>query len=265
VGKKIVSLVLIVLLFASCSEYQKAIKSEDVAVKFEMASKLYDAEKYSDAIRLIEQIAPAYRGKPQAEKLFYMFSMSYYKTKQFYLAAYQFESFVSGYPKSEKIEEAAYLGAVCYSKQSPIYSLDQTDTFKAIEKLQSFIDYYPNSTYLPEANKTLRILNEKLEKKVFENAKQYNTVMDYKSAMVALDNFISDYPGTPFKEDALFYKYDSAYQLAINSVSDKMVERLNAAKLAYTTLIKFKPDTKYKKIADDMLARIESDIKIYTK
>ena len=265
VGKKIVSLVLLLVLFASCSEYQKALKTEDVAVKFEMATKLYEAEKYNDAIRLIEQIAPAYRGKPQAEKLFYMFSMSYYKTNQFYLAAYQFESFVSGYPKSEKIEGAAYLGAKCFSKLSPVYSLDQTDTFKAIEKLQGFIDTYPNSTYIPEANKTLRSLNDKLEKKVFENAKQYNTIMDYKSAMVALDNFVSDYPGTPYKEDALFYKYDSAYQLAINSVPDKMVERLNIAKTAYGNLIKFKPETKHKKVADEMLARIETDLKNFTK
>jgi outer membrane protein assembly factor BamD len=265
VGKKIVSLVLLVVLFTSCGEYQKALKSEDVAVKFEMATKLYDAGKYNDAIRLIEQIAPAYRGKPQAEKLFYMFSMSYYKTNQYYLAAYQFESFVSGYPKSEKVEESAYLGAKCFSKLSPVYSLDQTDTFKAIEKLQGFIDTYPNSTYIPEANKTLRELNDKLEKKVYENAKQYNTIMDYKSAMVALDNFVADYPGTPYKEDALFYKYDSAYQLAINSVSDKMVERLNIAKTAYGNLIKFKPETKYKKVADEMLARIETDLKNFTK
>jgi len=265
VSKKIVSLLLLLVVFASCSEYQKALKSEDVAVKFEMATKLYDAGKYNDAIRLIEQIAPAYRGKPQAEKLFYMFSMSYYNTKQYYLAAYQFESFTSGYPKSEKLEEAAYLGAKSFSKLSPIYSLDQVDTFKAIEKLQEFIDRYPNSTYLPEANKTLRELNYKIEKKVFENAKQYNTIMDYKAAMVALDNFVSDFPGTPYKEDALFYKYDSAYQIAINSVLDKMEERLNIAKTAYTGLIKFKPDSKHKKVADEMFARIETDLKNFTK
>jgi outer membrane protein assembly factor BamD len=254
-----------VLFFASCSEFQKALKSEDIGVKFEMATKLYDTEKYDDAIRLIEQIAPSYRGKPQAEKLFYMFSQSYYKTEQYYLAAYQFESFTSSYPKSEKIEEAAFLGAKCFSKLSPIYSLDQVDTFKAIEKLQGFIDTYPNSTYLPEANKTLRELNEKIERKVYENAKQYNTIMDYKSAMVALDNFVSDYPGTPFKEDALFYKFDSAYQLGINSIPNKMEERLNFAKVAYNNLIKFKPDTKHKKIADDMLARIDNDLKNFTK
>lgn len=263
--KKIVSLFLLVVLFASCSEYQKALKTEDVAVKFEMATRLYDTGKYNDAIRLIEQIAPAYRGKPQAEKLFYMFSQSYYKTEQYYLAAYQFESFVSGYPKSEKIEEAAYLGAKCFSMLSPVYSLDQVDTYKAIDKLQNFIDSYPNSTYLPEANKTLKELNEKIEKKIFENAKGYNTILDYKSAMVALDNFIADYPGTIFKEDALYYKLDSAYQLAINSVPSKMEERLNVAKTAYNGLIKFKPDTKYKKVTDEMLIRIDTDLQKYTK
>ncbi|MBA4277308.1 MAG: outer membrane protein assembly factor BamD [Flavobacterium sp.] len=265
VGKKLVSLLLLLVLFASCSEYQKALKTEDVAVKFEMATRLYDAGKYNDAIRLIEQIAPAYRGKPQAEKLFYMFSQSYYKTKQYYLAAYQFESFVSGYPKSEKIEESAYLGAKCFSMLSPIYSLDQVDTYKAIDKLQAFIDSYPNSTYLPEANKTLKVLNEKIEKKVYENAKQYNTIMEYKAAMVALDNFVADYPGTPLKEDALFYKYDSAYQLGINSIPAKMEERLNVAVTAYNSLMKFKPDTKYKKIADEMMVRIETDLKKITK
>lgn len=264
-SKKIISFLLIVALFSSCNEYQKALKSEDVAVKFEIATKLYDEGKYSNAISIIEQIAPSYRGKPQAEKLFYMFSKSYYNTKQYFQAAYQFESFISGYPKSEKIEEAAFLGAKCYYEQSPVYSLDQTDTFKAIEKLQEFIDTYPNSTYLPEANKTLRELNDKIEKKVFENAKQYNTISEHKAAMVALDNFVSDYPGTPYKEDALFYKYDSAYQLAINSVFDKMEERLNIAKTAYSGLIKFKPDTKYKKVADEMLARIETELKIFTK
>ena len=261
VSKKIISFLLLVTLLFSCGEYQKALKSEDVSVKFEMATKLYDEGRYADAIRLIEQIAPAYRGKPQAEKLFYMFSMSYYNTKQYYLAAYQFESFVSGYPRSEKREEAAFLGAKCYSTLSPEYSLDQTDTFKAIDKLQTFIDSYPNSNYLPEANKILRSLNEKIEKKVFENAKQYNTIMDYKAAIVSLDIFISDYPGTPFKEDALFYKFDSAYQLGINSVPSKMEERLNEATTAYNALMKFKPDTKYKKIADEMFLQIETNLK----
>ena len=263
--KKIISLLLLVAVFSSCNEYQKALKSEDVAVKFDMATKLYDAGKYSKAIRIFEQIAPAYRGKPQAEKLFYMFAQSYYKTKQYTLSGYQFESFVSGYPKSEKLQEAAYLGAKSYSMLSPVYSLDQTDTNKALDKLQTFIDNYPNSQYLAEANSTVKVLSEKIEKKVYENAKGYNTISDYKSAIVALDNFIADYPGTPFKEDALFYKLDSAYQLGINSIPSKMEERLIVAKTAQLNLMKYNAETKYKKVADEMLVRIEKDLQKFTK
>ena len=263
--KKIVSFLVIILLLASCNEYQKALKSEDPAVKLEMATKMYEAKKYNKAIRIFEQIASVYRGKPESENLYFMFSQSYFKTKQYYLAGYQFESFVSSFPKSDKVQEASFLGAKSYSMLSPVYSLDQTDTTKAIEKLQAFIDTYPNSVYLAEANTIVKNLNEKLERKVFENAKGYNTISDFKSALVALDNFIADYPGTPFKEEALFYKYDSAYQLGINSVPAKMEERLNVAKVAYANLIKFKADTKYKKQADEMLARVEKDLQKFIK
>ena len=263
--KKILCFILLVSFFCSCSEYQKALKSEDVGVKYEMASKLYDLGKFEKAIRIFEEIAPAYRGKPQAEKMFYMFAQSYYRTKQYYLAGYQFESFASSYPKSEKVEEASFLGAKSYSKLSPVYSLDQADTFKAINKLQEFIDVYPNSEFVTEANADLKILTDKIEKKVYENAKQYNTISDYKSAIVALDNFISDYPGTKYKEEALFFRLDSAYRLAINSVVSKMQDRLINAKVAYGNLIKNTENKEYREKADEMLAKIEKDLQQFSK
>ena len=261
---KFLYFILVSIFFCSCSSYQKALKSDDVAVKYAEAEKKYDAKKYNKAIRLFEQMAPAFRGKPQSEKMFYMYAQAYYKTEQYYLAGYQFESFVSSYPKSEKIEEASYLAAKSYSKLSPVYSLDQTDTNKAIGKLQDFIDTYPNSEYLPEANATLKVLTDKLEKKAFEIAKQYNTIQDYKSAIVALDNFIADYPGTIFREDALFYKFDSTYQLAINSVPSKMQERLNNAKIAYANLMKVNVSAARKEKADAMLAQIDKNLQQYS-
>jgi outer membrane protein assembly factor BamD len=263
--KKILFFFAFVALLTSCNQYQKALKSEDISKKFSEATRQYEIGKYSKAIRLFEQIAPAYKGKPSAEKMFYMYAQSLYKTKQYYLAAYQFESFASLYPKSEKVEEASYLGAKCFSKLSPRYSLDQVDTYKAIDKLQTFIDRYPNSDYMIEANVIAKELREKLEKKAFEVAKQYNTISDFKSAIVALDNFIINYPGTPYKEKALYYKFDSAYKLAINSISTKMEDRLLDAKTAYDKLIKFNSNTEYKGKADMMLAIIENELKQFSK
>ena len=262
---KIFSFFLCLILLASCSQYQKALKSDDVAVKTEAANKMYEAGKYLKAIRLYEQVAPAYKGKPQAERLFFMYSKSLYATKQYYLAGYQFENFAASYPKSEKREEAYFLGSECFYKLSPVYSLDQTDTEKALEKVQKFIDIYLNSEYLPKANAYVKELREKLEKKAFEIAKQYNSISDFKGALKAFENFIADFPGTPLKEEALYYRLDSAYKLAINSVENKKQDRLAYAKTTYVNLIKFKSDTRYKADADQMLAAIEQELQQFSK
>lgn len=262
--KKILSIILLTLVLASCSEYQDALKTEEIGVKYDVASRQYDKGNYAKAIRLFEQIAPTYRGRPQAEKMFYMYAQSYYKTKQYYSSAYQFESFVSSYPKSEKVEEASFLAALSYSKLAPRYSLDQVDTYKAIDQLQNFINQYPTSQYLSEANVIVKDLRERLEKKSFEIAKQYNTISDHKAALIVLDNFITDFPGTKYKEEALFIKLDSAYKLAINSVDAKKGERLSNAKLAYQNLIKFNESSEFKEKADAMLAQIETDLQQFS-
>jgi outer membrane protein assembly factor BamD len=263
--KKFLTLFAVIVFLSSCSDYQKALKSEDIAVKFVAGTKMYEAKKYGKAIRIFEQIAPAYKGKPTAERMFYMYAQSLYKTKQYYLAGYQFESFVASYPKSEKVEEASFLGAKCFSFLSPVYSIDQTETYKAIEKLQNYIDSYPEGQNIAEANSLAKSLREKLEKKAYENAKIYNSISDYKAAMVAFDNFLINYPGTIYKENALYYKLDSAYLLAINSIPSKMEERLQNAKTAYANFVKFKADSQYKAKADEMLAKIETDLKQYSK
>lgn len=262
-------ILLLAVAFTSCSEYQKALKSEDIKVKYDMAIKMYEKEKYSKVVRLVEPIAPSFRGKPSGEKLIYIFAQSLYKTKQYYAAGYQFETFVGGYPRSEKLEEAAFLGAKSYYYLSPRYSLDQVDTYKAIDKLQAFIDAYPNSEYMPEANQVAKELNEKLEKKAYEIALQYHKTADYfgdyNAAIKTLDNFLIDFPGTSLKEDALFYKFDSSYKLAINSIFGKMEERLVQAKANYAALVKFKADTKYKTQADEMYAKIETELQKFSK
>ena len=149
---KFLYILLATITLSSCSEYHKAIKSDDVEFKTKVFTQQIEKKKYSKAIRLFEQYASSYRGKPQAESAFFNYAKALYYTKQYITAAYQFESFASSYPKSATVEEAAFLGAESYSKVSPVYSLDQVDTDKALSKLQIFVNKYPNSQYLPKAN-----------------------------------------------------------------------------------------------------------------
>jgi outer membrane protein assembly factor BamD len=266
--KNIFYTLLVVLTFSSCSEYQKALKSEDTATKFKLGTELYDAGKYNKANRLFAQIVPGYRGKPQAEKLMFMYSNSFYMMKDYYLSGYQFERFESAYPQSEKAEEALFFSAKSFYNLSPVYSKDQKETNEAIEKLQLFINKYPESQYLPEANKLIQALDYKLEKKAYEIARLYNKIAnfdsaDYEAAIKAFDNFLLDYPGSTFREDAMFYRLDSAHKLAINSVERKREARLKAAIGYFNTFKKAYPESEHFSEAQKMNDELKTAIQKY--
>ena len=227
----------------SCSDYQKLLNGDDTAAKYKQAEVYYNNGEYRKANRLFEQILPKYRGKPQAQRIIFFFADSYFQTKSYYLAAYQYENFVKSYPKSERIQEAIFKAAKSYYFQSPKFSLDQKDTYTATEKLQVFLNLYPNSEYASEANQMIAELQEKLEKKNFEIAKQYYTIRDYKAAIKANDNFISSFPGTKFREEALYTKFIASYQIAINSIDAKKMDRLEELIQQYNTIIRYYPES----------------------
>jgi outer membrane protein assembly factor BamD len=254
---------MLALVFTSCSKYQHALKSEDISEKFSVGTELYDAGKYNKANRLFIQIVPQYRGKPQAEKLMYMYSKTFYYTGDYYTANYQMERFVSAYPKSVKAEEIAFLAAKSYYQLSPVFSKEQKETIDGVEKLQGFINSYPESEYLPEANKMVKELDYKLEKKAFSIAKQYNLISDYQASIKSFDNFLLDYPGSSFKEDALYYRFDAAYKLAVNSVEWKKEERATKAVDYFNLLKKSFAASKHMDMANPMLEELNAILKQY--
>jgi outer membrane protein assembly factor BamD len=263
--RKLLNLTIIFLICISfsCNEFQKVLKSEDIKSKYDLAETYYENQDFRRASRLFEQIKPKYRGKPQGERITFFYANCLLNTKNYVLAAFEFESFAKAYPLSEKVEDANYFSAYAYYKQSPVFSLDQNETNNAVEKLQEFINKYPNSERMSSANDLVQELRIKLEYKAFEIAKQYNTIRDYKSAIIVLDDFISDYPGTPYREDALFYLFDSSYELAINSVDSKMLERLNDAKKLYNELIEVYPESKYIGKSNKLNESIDSKISTF--
>jgi len=252
-----------VLMMSSCNEYQQALKSEDIAVKFKMGDSLFNAGKYAKANRLFEQIVPSYRGKPQAQKLMYMHAMSFFHTRDYYLSGYQFERFAKAYPQSEKVEEAAFLSAKSKYMLSPIYTKDQQETREALDKLQLFINDYQESPFIDEANKLVKELDFKLEKKAFETAKQYNNIYDYRASIKSFDNFLIEYPGSQLREEALYIRLHSAHALAINSVPWKKEERLNDAKGYYENFKKTFAESKYIAEADKMNEELDKELQAY--
>ena len=257
---KVYFYLLLGIIVCSCSDYQKLLNSDDTSAKYKEAEVYYKNGEYRKANRLFEQIIPKYRGKPQAQRIIFFFADSYFQIKSYYLAAYQYENFIKSYPKSQRVQEASFKAAMSYYFQSPKFSLDQDDTNTAIEKLQVFLNLYPNSEYADRANQMIAELQEKIEKKNFEIAKQYYTIRDYKAAIKANDNFISSFPGTKFREEALYTKFISSYQIAINSINTKKEDRLEDLIQQFNTIIRYYPESLFLDDLEKKMEKVNLDI-----
>tara|TARA_B100000941_G_scaffold285998_2_gene258864 strand:+ start:783 stop:1577 length:795 start_codon:yes stop_codon:yes gene_type:complete len=248
------------ILFYSCSDYQKLLNNGSTIEKNNAANKLYESGDYRKALNLYVQLVNEFKGKPQHQRLVFFLADCYFQTRDYYLASYQYENFIKSYPKSNRVIEATYMQAKSQYMLSPRFSLDQTETYRAIDLLQIFIDKYPNSEYTPEVNSFIQQLQEKLEKKNFEISKQYFTIRDFRAAINSIDNFIADNPGTIYREEALYYKFLSSYEIAINSIVQKKNQRLKSTEKIYFNILKYYPESIFKEDLDKKIKIVNNEL-----
>lgn len=254
-------LISISLLAVSCSKFQKIYKGSDNDLKYTKAMEYYEKKDYYRALQLFDQLLPVYRATGQSEIIYYRYAYAYYYQGDYILASYYFDRFTKTFPRSEKSEECMFMVAYCKYLDSPRYNLDQSNTTAAIQDLQLFIDAYPNSSRLAECNQLIDTLRYKLELKSFEVAKLYYKMDKYKAAIQAFKTLLRDYPGTRFKEDALFLTLKSHYYFAVNSITNKKKERYEEVLEAYKKLKNNYPETRYSKEAEAFFEKSNNEIK----
>ncbi|MBE7177901.1 MAG: outer membrane protein assembly factor BamD [Mucilaginibacter polytrichastri] len=250
------------LIFSACkSKFEKLKASNDNARKYKEAINYYKKKDYNRALLLFEDLVQRYKGRPEAEDLFFDYADANYQLKDYTSARYHFKTFADTYPSSTRAEEARYLAAYCFYLDSPKFSLDQDNTYKAIEALQLFINLYPKSERVEQASKLIANLRDKLERKSFENAKLYLTISDYKSAVIAFRNTLRDYPDTKYAEEIEFLSLESQYLYARNSIETRQMERYEEAVTMSTEFAEKYPQSKFLKQAASYKKDSENGIK----
>ena len=233
----ILSFLIITLISFSCSEYNKVLKGDDIELKYTKALEYYDSKDYYKSMTLFEEVYPHYRITKKGEKSYYLMSMSHYNVQEYYTAGVYFRNFSKSFPNSEHAEECAFLAAYTAVLNSPYYSLDQTNTYKALNELQLFLNRYPESTRIDTCNVLIDELRGKLERKKYEGAKQYYQIENYKSSVVALESVLETFPETKYKEDVFFLILKSNFYLANRSIDAKKEERYRNTIKSYHTFV----------------------------
>lgn len=242
-------IIIMSVISVSCSKYQKLLKSNDYVLKYNKAVEYYEKKDFYRAVSLFEDLENIFKGSERGEKVYYYLAYCYYNQGDHILAGYYFQNFAYKFPLSSHKEECAFMSAYCAYLNSPDPSLDQTYTYKAIEEMQLFINKYPKSERVPQCNEIIDKLRDKLEIKAFDAAKLYFNIGEYKAAITALKINLEDYPDTRFREDIRYLILRSSYELAINSIESKRLNRFQSTVDEYYALIAEFPESKYLKEA----------------
>jgi outer membrane protein assembly factor BamD len=252
--RKVAFLLMMTVILCSCGEYSKVLKSTDYELKYSYAKKYFNEKQYSKSATLLEELVTIFKGTSNAEESLYLLAQSYYGQQDYETAAQYFENYYTTYPKGEYAELSRYYSGYGLYLSSPDARLDQSKTYKAIEQLQLYMEYYPQSEHAADAQKILFELQEKLAYKEYLAAHLYynlGTYMgnNYLSSIITSQNALKNYPYTKYREEFMFLMLRSKYELSKVSVEEKLQGRYRDVVDEYYNYMNEYPTGKYAKQA----------------
>lgn len=245
-------LMMMIVLLSSCGEYNKILKSTDYELKYSYAKKYFNAKQYNKSATLLDELMPIFKGTAYAEESLYLLAQSYYGQKDYETASQYFETYYTTYPKGEYTELARFYSGYGLYLDSADPRLDQSMTYRAIEQLQLYMEYYPQSERASEAQNIMFELQEKLAYKELMATRLYfnlGTYMgnNYLSSVITAQNALKNYPYSKYREELMFYMIRSKYELALVSVEERLQGRYREVVDEYYNYLNEYPDGRYLK------------------
>lgn len=235
----------ILISLASCSKFRKIEKSDDWKLKYQAGLGYFEKKDYYRTAILFEQILPIVRGLPEGEKVeFYLAYCQFYE-KTYLLASNQFKTFFENYGRSQLAEEAYYMYAYSLFVASPAENLDQKSSIEAMGAMQTYVNQYPFGKFAEKANEVIASAQQKLEKKGYENARQYLKLKYYQAAVIAFENFKKGFPDSKYLEEVTYLKIVAQYKLAQQSIFTKQRERYASTLEFYKELVDNYPKSNF--------------------
>ena len=186
---------------AGCSKKDVYLE-EELYPRFEKAMKFFNKGKYSRAKDEFDYIIMSNPGSKIANESHYFMAESMFQLEEYAEASTAFDRYVRFSPDYSKIEESRYRICECAINLSNLYQRDQSQTHYALEQLQMFIEDFPESDFLDDAEEAILSLRLKLARKDYEVGRMYLKSEEYDSAVIYFQSVLNHYYDTSFADDA---------------------------------------------------------------
>lgn len=261
--KRFITIIIPVLMWglAACSTHEKIMKGDDVNLKLSKGNEYYDEGKWYRAKEVYEQLLPVFRGTPNYEELYYRFAYTFYYSKDYLSASYQFKSFVDNFPRSNRVQEMQFMFAKSLFLDAPDYKLDQSSTKQAIQALQNFASSYPDSEYITEAHNLIIEGREKLKMKDEGAAQLYFDMGRFKNAVTAFEVLTLEYPDAPNVDYYYYMMIQSKFEYAKASHEKRQMDRFQDVLNSVKELKDYFPNSSYIEVSKNLVNYSNNKIK----
>ena len=260
-AKTAAGIFLISIAIVSCGKYSKIEKSKDENFKLAKADEFYAKKKYRIAQQLYEGLFPAFKGSEKFEDLYYKYAYTFYNQGLYKDAENMFKGYLEVFPNSARAEEMDYMRAYSFYKQSPKLELEQVNTVKAMNMMQTFINTHPGSARNKEAAEIIELSRKKLELKEYRTAQLYYNLEKYRAAAIAFEALLDKYSESGSGEDYKLMVIKSYYRFAKMSIMDKQIERYERVTAEYQDFLDRYPESTKLKEAMEYVTLSNNKIK----
>ncbi len=188
-------------IIVSCAG-KKPVEKLSLEERYKRGQEFLEKKKYFNAQQEFQIIVLSGSHTEWGDDAQFYLAESYFRNKEYILAISEYERLTRTMKYSPYVEKCRWRICEAYVAKSPNYYHDQSNTNKALQKLQEFIEEYPDSEFRDKANEQIRELRNKLAEKIFETALLYIKLHAYDSAIVAFKDLLGQYYDTDLAEKA---------------------------------------------------------------
>jgi outer membrane protein assembly factor BamD len=199
----------------------KTFVAESADMAYDHAMESYQKGDYKEAGRWFQRVIFNYPGDELIDKAMFYLADSYFRDKDYLMAANEFKRVSSEFPDEPLAMQSLYKLGICYSRLSLDYELDQTDTRRAVDTFNSLIERFPRSEFSDSARVRISALQAKLAHKEYENGHFYYKRHYYDSAIIQFETLRQEYPDNPWLPPTLYYLSKAYEKLELNEDADK--------------------------------------------
>lgn len=190
-------IVLFLFMLNGCGviDYYFLTPPEDTAQElYENARGSMQEKEYSQAIESLNKLNDQYPFSPYSVNGKIMLGDAYFLNKQYLEAVDVYEDFLSLHPRHEQIDYILLQIGVARYNAHPAIDLPQNDLAEAVETLKRLIETYPDSKYVPEAQKYVVKCRTLMAEHEMYVADFYYKSGSYKAAWSRYEYVVQNFP-----------------------------------------------------------------------